>query len=184
MTDRGVAISEWLRIAALSLVVICSGCSDIKGEIDDLPPLPESISNLPIGIIVEPAESIVEPQLEEADIKSLSSTPNPVYRWDHPITINGLDEDVQILEYGVFVWIDGQWYDATEEQHPYPAEEFAEAFQCEDALLITGKSYQSERFSNWRNVPQDEPVIVRWYFIGETEEGRCRGEVTLVDLPI
>ena len=183
MVLRGLMVPAWLRGVALSIVCVCAGCSDIDSEIESLPPLPESISNLPVGIVVEPVKSIAEAQLEVADIKNLSSDPNPVYRWDHPITIKSMGGDVQMIEYGVYVWADSQWYDATEEQQAYPAEELIEFFDCEDALLITGQSYQSDRFSNWSNVPRDKPTFYRWYFIGEIDGKRVRGETTLVDMP-
>lgn len=187
MILRSLVFPTWLGVINLSLVFTCLGCSDINSEIDSeidsLPPLPESISSLPVGINLEPAESIAEAQLEDTDIKSLSSSPSPVYRWDHPITIRAHNGDVQLLEYGIFVWADGQWHDATDEQQPYPAEELVESFDCKDALLITGQSYQSDRFSNWSNVSRDEPTIYRWYFIGEIDGKRVRGETTLVDMP-
>jgi hypothetical protein len=176
-------VPAWLGTAVLSCIYFCVGCSDIRNAIDSLPPLPQSISSLPVGIIVEPEESFAEAQLEDADIKNLSADPYPVYRWDHPITIQAQDGDIQLIEYGVFAWIDNQWYDATEEQKPYPAEELIEFFDCEDALLIAGQSYQSDRFSNWSNVPRDKPKIYRMYFIGEIDGKRVRGETTLVDMP-
>ena len=183
MVLRGLMVPAWLRGVALSIVCVCAGCSDIESEIESLPPLPESISNLPVGIVVEPVKSIAEAQLEVADIKNLSSDPNPVYRWDHPITIKSMGGDVQIVEYGVFTFFDGNWHDATEEQKPYSAKVLSEMFQCEGALLKHNETYQSDRFSNWSNVPRKKRAIIRWYFIGEIDAKRVRGETTLVDMP-
>ena len=94
-----------------------------------------------------------------------------------------MDKDVQIIEYGVFAWYEGEWHDSTDEQKPYTAEDFALAFECDDAMLESGASYRSDRISNWSNVPRDKPVIYRWYFIGESEGERVRGEITSIDMP-
>ncbi len=88
-----------------------------------------------------------------------------------------------MIQYGVFGWHEGQWIDVTDGQKPYEADEFAEVFACEDAILRVGKTYTSELFGNVSNVPREGPVFCRWYFIGESEGRRVRGEVTLIDLP-
>lgn len=170
-------------VTLIYLALTCLGCAGKSKTIEDLPPLPEAISSLPIGIVVEPSRSIAEPQLVEGFVQGLSSSPHPIYRWEHPLTIQSLDQDVQILEYGIFVWGDDQWYDATAELAPYSAEAFAQSFDCQDATLKAGQSYESNLFSNLSNVLRDKPIFYRWYFIGETNKGRCRGEVTLMEQP-
>lgn len=172
-----------VALACLFLIILGVGCSESGEDVDDLPPLPNAISELPIGIVVEPTESIADAVRHNGSVGGLSSIPNPVHRWDHPLKIRALTEDVQILEYGVFFWDGSQWVDGTEEQKPYTAQGFTEVFECRDAVLRAGESYTSDHFSNFSNVSTNDPVYYRWYFIGETKDGRCRGEVTLVDMP-
>ncbi|MEM6259946.1 MAG: hypothetical protein AAGI37_16865 [Planctomycetota bacterium] len=145
--------------------------------------MPQAISSLPVGIVIEPERSVVEPK--HYDGNSLRGlTGSNIHTRNRTLTISALDSDVQVIEYGVFGWCDDRWIDVTDQQKPYPAEGFAEVFECEGAILRVGETYTSERFGNVRNVPQEAPVFYRWYFIGETEGKRVRGEVTLVDLPI
>ena len=169
-------------ILAVIVVLLFLGCGDHGPSIDELPPLPDSISTLPLGIVIQPEQSIADAEkYEGASLRGLTG-PN-IYTWDHTLNIQSRESDVQIIEYGVYGWVDGQWVDVTDEQKPYTAEDFAEVFDCEQAILKAGEIYESDLFGNVSNVLRDEPVFYRWYFIGQTAEGRCRGEVTLMDRP-
>ncbi|MEM9347398.1 MAG: hypothetical protein AAGB26_12350 [Planctomycetota bacterium] len=183
MNYFGIGLSICLRFIALNLLLFFLGCSEASIEVDDLASLPQAISSLPVGIVIEPEQSVVEPkQYDGTSLRGLTG-PN-THTWDRTLTVSALDSDVQVIEYGVFRWYDGQWIDVTDQQKPYFAEEFAEVFDCEDAILRVDKNYTSELFGNISNVPREIPVFYRWYFIGETEGKRVRGEVTLADLPI
>ena len=182
MMLRGVTVARCLRLAVLSILLLSIGCSETDIGIDDLPPLPEEISSLPIGILIEPEQSIVEAQHYDGTYLSGLTGPN-IHTWDRTLTISALDSEVRVIQYGVFGWHEGHWIDVTDEQKPYTAEELAEVLDCEDAILRVGESYISDSFGNVSNVLRDTPVFYRWYFIGEADGNRVRGEVTLMDLP-
>ncbi|MFC4262533.1 YceI family protein [Ferruginibacter yonginensis] len=117
--------------------------------------------------------------------------PNPVsatyedsmYVWKHNITIT-TNEDVQIIEYGSFVYTDSGWYLRVS----LTPKDFETSFNCKNAFLKKGVVYTDN--NDWRRGPQLIAGDAMWYFIGKNSKGALvkgiapiETEATLVTKP-
>lgn len=115
--------------------------------------------------------------------------PNPVrallggrsgrkYTWLHSTTVKALDDDIEITEFGAFVWHDGQWIFSTIYARPFTQEEFAEWYNCPNAIIRKGEVATDP--NNYSGGDVLIPSKSKWYFIGITKSGRrVKGEAVV-----
>lgn len=151
------------------------GCAEGGGPVE-LPPLPDRISSLPLGIRVVPESGPIVHAVYTGE-------PSLEYEWPRTLYVFVEDTPVRIVEFGVFAWIDGEWVAADPEGEPRTGEDFARWMRCDGALLERGQVFRSSLFTTAGNVLPSTSAVQRWYFIGEGEEGYVRGEVTVTNLP-
>lgn len=171
----------FIMLTVLFTILIGSNaCTESNGEtrvteLSETPALPDRISSLPECLTVETDGSPIV-HAEKHNSASFQ------YIWPHKVIVKSSDKEVKIVEYGVFTLIDGEWVDSTEDGKPYDAALFEKWFTCPDAKLESNKQYESDYFDNVGSFLPKENRVMRWYFIGESDEGKCRGEITLMDV--
>ena len=100
-------------------------------------------------------------------------SPNPVYAvfednmyiWKHNTTVQG-NEDLQIIEYGSFVFTDKGWYLRVTMT---PAD-FEENYHCKGGLLKKGVIYTDT--ASWRRGRKLTGGDAMWYYIAKDKNGR------------
>ncbi len=99
--------------------------------------------------------------------------PNPCYAtledsmyiWKHNITIQ-TKEDLQIVEYGSFVYTDKGWY----LRITFSPKDFESAYNCKDGLLKKGVVYTDN--ASWRRDNSLRGGDAMWYFIAKDKNGK------------
>jgi polyisoprenoid-binding protein YceI len=99
--------------------------------------------------------------------------PNPCYAtyedsmyiWKHNITIQA-KEDLQIVDYGSFVYTDKGWYLRVS----MTAADFETSYNCKGGLLKKGITYTDN--ASWRRDNQLRGGDAMWYFIAKDKNGR------------
>lgn len=99
--------------------------------------------------------------------------PNPCYAtfedsmyiWKHNTTIQ-TNEDLQIIEYGSFVYTENGWYLRT----TMSAKEFEQYYNCKDGILKKGVRYTDN--ASWRRSNKMVAGDAMWYFIAKDKNGR------------
>ena len=102
-----------------------------------------------------------------------SHFPNPCYAvledsmyiWKHNISIQA-KEDLQIIEYGSFVYTDKGWYLRVS----MSAKDFEASYHCKGGLLKKGVTYTDD--SSWRRDKKLRGGDAMWYFIAKDKSGR------------
>lgn len=99
--------------------------------------------------------------------------PNPCYAtyedsmyiWKHNTTIQA-KEDLQIVEYGSFVYTDKGWYLRV----TMSAADFEASYNCKGGLLKKGITYTDN--ASWRRDKQLTGGDAMWYYIAKDKNGR------------
>jgi polyisoprenoid-binding protein YceI len=99
--------------------------------------------------------------------------PNPCYAtfedsmyiWKHNTTIQA-KEDLQLVEYGSFVYTDKGWYLRV----TMSAADFEASYNCKGALLKKGVIYTDN--ASWRRDKQLRGGDAMWYYIAKDKNGR------------
>ncbi len=99
--------------------------------------------------------------------------PNPCYAvledsmyiWKHDISIQ-VNEDLQIVEYGSFVYTDEGWY----LRITMNAQDFEASYNCKGGLLKKGIVYTDHE--SWRRDKTLRGGDALWYFIAKDKNGR------------
>jgi polyisoprenoid-binding protein YceI len=88
-----------------------------------------------------------------------------MYIWKHNTTILA-KEDLQIVEYGSFVYTDKGWYLRV----TMTAADFEEHYNCKAGLLKKGITYTDN--ASWRRDKQLRGGDAMWYYIAKDKNGR------------
>lgn len=99
--------------------------------------------------------------------------PNPCYAtfeasmyiWKHNTTI-ATKEDLQIIEYGSFVYTEKGWYLRT----TMTVKDFEQYYNCKDGLLKKGVVYTDNK--SWRRGKTLSGGDAMWYYIAKDKNGR------------
>lgn len=99
--------------------------------------------------------------------------PNPCYAtyedsmyiWKHNTTIQA-KEDLQIVEYGSFIYTDKGWYLRV----TMTASDFEASYNCKGGLLKKGITYTDN--ASWRRDKQLRGGDAMWYYIAKDKNGR------------
>lgn len=102
-----------------------------------------------------------------------SHYPNPCYAtfedsmyiWKHNTTIQA-NEDLQIVEYGSFVYTENGWYLRT----TMTVKEFEQYYNCKDGLLKKGVVYTDN--ASWKRSNKLVAGDAMWYYIAKDKNGR------------
>jgi hypothetical protein len=127
--------------------------------------LPDKLRELPVGIAITHDPNPCYP-VKEGD----------TYYWKHHTSAVSFKGDLTVLECGSFIWYDSTgWHD---NMHYTPAE-VAEKFNCKNAVLKAGKTYQYEK--NWRLGKQAYGGDALWYIIAKDKNGKLYKGYALIE---
>jgi polyisoprenoid-binding protein YceI len=115
---------------------------------------PDKLRYLPIAITAAHYPNPCYANLEEG-----------MYVWKHNTTIVA-SEDLQLVEYGSFVYTEKGWYLRVS----MTPEEFADHYHCKDAQLKRGIVYTDEK--SWRRSDTLIAGDAMWYYIAKDKNGK------------
>lgn len=112
-----------------------------------------------------------------------SHDPNPTtavyedsfYVWKHNTSITSMVGDVQLIEYGSYVWTDNDWY----LRISMTPQEFADTYACPGAKLKAGVTYTDP--ASWRRDKTLTGGDALWYFIVEDAKGKRYKGTALIE---
>jgi len=137
---------------------------------EDLPPELESIPN---GIEVGH-----NPQT----VAAVYSQKDSMYYWVYKTSVKPVKEDIEITQFGSYVWAEDHWVLGTVTGKPFDAKDFADWYQCKNAKMKKGKEYSDE--NNWNSGKLLQGSKSLWYYIGKNKKGELfKGTAIVNSLP-
>jgi polyisoprenoid-binding protein YceI len=116
--------------------------------------LPDKLRELPMAIVAGHFPNPCYAELEEG-----------MYVWKHNTTIMA-NEDLQIVEYGSFVYTEKGWYLRV----TMTPKEFSENYNCPSAILKKGIIYTDCK--SWRRSDSLYAGDAMWYYIAKDKNGK------------
>lgn len=112
-----------------------------------------------------------------------SHFPNPTYAvfedgmyvWKHDTSVKATSEDLQIIEYGSYVYTDEGWYLRVS----YTPEDFEKTYHCKNALLKKGKTYTDP--TSWRRSEKLFGGDAMWFYLAKNKDGKLFKGTALVE---
>jgi hypothetical protein len=136
--------------------------------------LPAKLQYIPNGIEVKHTPDSVYAGRDAKDTNN--------YYWFHRTSVKALSEDLEITEFGTYMWFRNHWIASTVTDKPFSNKDFADWYSCPEGKLIKGKTYEDK--SNWYRSPQLKDIKVLWYYIGKNEKGeKFKGTAVIEYLP-
>mgnify|MGYP000540977754 CR=1 FL=1 len=138
--------------------------------------LPEALSVIPDGIEVHHSEKIVYAEQNFDDPDEAGR-----YIWKYETTVSTSEPDLQIVEFGAYIWSGSKWEFRTVYNRPFNSEEFEMWYDCPDARLQENSEYTDP--SNWSkgDFLNGKESKALWYFIGENSKGeRYKGTCEII----
>jgi len=127
------------------------------------------LESMPMGIAVSHTPNLARYTFNPSNVSGVE--------WQFSTTVSAMAGPVTISEFGYFVERNEQWELNYEDELPlsFSSSDFANEFDCPNALMVPGKSYTNpENRSAIDCVPEQ---LVKWYFIGIDADGkRVKGE--------
>jgi len=123
--------------------------------------LPDKLIDIPTGLEVKHSDTIVYAIINEKDPDKYGK-----YKWHFETTVTAISEDLKIVEFGAYLWLDNEWVLRTIYDRPFNQVEFEKWYSCESALLKKGQSCTDK--NNWSKAHRLEGQKTKalWYFIG------------------
>ncbi len=115
---------------------------------------PEKLRDIPVGITVAHFPNPTYAVLEDS-----------MYIWKHNTSVQA-SEDLQLVEYGSFVYTKKGWYLRV----TMTAEEFATTYNCKNGLLKKGIIYRDNE--SWRREKKLTSGDAMWYYIAKDKFGK------------
>jgi len=144
--------------STITLFIVFLLCANATAQVEyGTPPLdscPEKLANLPRLIEVNHFPKVNDP----IKIKDR-------YYWKHTTSVLSKRSDIQIIEYGAYLYYNDQW----NLRKSYPLKELDKTFGTKKQKLLQGAPYTWE--DNWRIDSQLFGGWALWYFIGRTSDG-------------
>jgi hypothetical protein len=135
----------------------------------------EELDKLPEGIKV-----VHEPKTSLATINTKRNAQDK-YVWWYKTTVSSIDADVTIVQLGSLTRIDGKWLNCpTYTGKPYTGEEFADWYNCPNAVLKKDKSYSDPK--NWSSCTELQEGTIRWYYVGIDAKGKKVKSEAVIEL--
>lgn len=157
-------------LIGIILIIGITSCSDNLEHSNDgiKSNLPPKIDSLTIGLKVIHSPSTVFATINQKDPEKRGQ-----YQLQHSTSVEALKEDLEIVEFGAYVWENNQWVLKTIYDRPFNKEEFIKWYKCEKGILKKGMKYSDN--DNWMaktNSLNREEMKGLWYFIGKNNEGK------------
>lgn len=123
--------------------------------------LPDELANIPDAIEIK--HTPVDPRA----VKPKEDTIN--YYWFYKTTVKASFEDLEITEFGTYLWNGNKWVFGNVTGKPFEPKDFAEWYKCKNWKLKKGKEYSNPNNWNFSPVLQDGKIL--WYYIGRNKKG-------------
>lgn len=112
-----------------------------------------------------------------------SHFPNPTYAtfedgmyvWKHDTSVMATKEDLQIVEFGSYVFTDQGWYLRVTNDAKF----FEKTYNCKDGILKKGKTYTDP--TSWRRSESLYAGDAMWYYIAKNKNGKLFKGTALVE---
>ncbi len=146
--------------------------------------LPNSVNQVPLKIQNNEPNRLLPEKLRGIDYGIQGSHfPNPTYAtfedgmyvWKHDTSVTATTEDLQIVEYGSYVYTDKGWYLRV----TYDVKMFAETYNCKNGMLKKGKTYTDP--SSWRRSEKLVSGDAMWFYIAKNKEGKLYKGTALIE---
>jgi polyisoprenoid-binding protein YceI len=109
--------------------------------------------------------------------------PNPTYAtfedgmyvWKHNTSVRSNSEDLEIVEFGSYIYTDKGWY----LRIIYDKKKFAETYNCKNGILKKGKIYTDP--TSWRKSEKLISGDAMWYYIAQNKTGKLFKGTALIE---
>ena len=148
------------------LFILCSAFSVNSNSLQSEPNrlLPEKLRNIDYGIIGSHYPNPTYASFEDG-----------MYVWKHDTSVKSNAEDLEMVEYGSYVYTDKGWYLRV----TYDKKMFVETYNCKNGILKKGKTYIDP--TSWR---RSEALIsgdAMWFYIAKNKAGKLFKGTALVE---
>ena len=163
-----------MRIGVICLMIFLLGqnlLSAQTGWTDKTRILPDTLRNVPVGITLyhSPNPNYPVPNKTVGD-------GNAKYLWKHSTSVRSEVGDLEVVAAGSFIWYsENGWFTNLQLD---PAE-FAERFECKDALLKAGKTYTYKK--NYRYGYQLYGGDALWFVLAIDRQGKLYKGIGLIE---
>ena len=120
----------------LLLGILISSCTHSKHN------LPKELKDFPVGI-----EVVHTPDKVYATDNTKDPGKRGEFQLQHSTSVKALYEDLEITEFGAYLWNKDHWEMKTIYGRPFNANEFSKWYNCENGLLKKGCTYVDS--DNW-----------------------------------
>ena len=127
---------------------------------------PSEITSLPVGLEVINNPSVVYASLNKKDSLLYK------YKLAFETEVHALDENLEIVNFGGYIWIDGKWVFQTMYGRPFNKEEFIKWYGSNNGEIILDSVYTDRE--NWltkTNVLNGSKIRLLNYFIAKNTKG-------------
>lgn len=165
------------------ILIKCSSDNSHSGNTNDTIPtkenyltenLPDAFNKYPVGIEVQNDPDTIYAELNDRGTKK--------YIWKNTTTIKALNTDLQIIEFGSYNFIDGNWKLGDYTKKPFTTEEFDKWYCRKKNGIITfdycieGKISKGVEYIDPSNFSIRKDTLVSrnglWYYIGIDASGK------------
>lgn len=160
MTNRTITIS-------LICLTVLFSCIERNNE-EVAVQLPEKLEGLDEGLTVLHSTDTVYATLNTKDPEKWGK-----YQLQFSTSVSTEFNDLQVVEFGAYVWKNGHWTMKTIYDRPFNQEEFAKWYNCPNGALKPNVTYTDN--DNWlgkSDYLRGEAFRVLFYFIGKDLAGK------------
>ncbi|MFT5823952.1 MAG: hypothetical protein ACI8ZM_005218 [Crocinitomix sp.] len=128
---------------------------------------PEKIKELPLGM-----EVLHNPEEVYATVNTKDPEKWGAYQLQFTTSVKAISEDLEIIEFGGYIWENEQWEFRSIYDRPFNTEEFNKWYGCENGILKKDKTYSDT--DNWMgktNYLSGREIKSLWYFIAKNDAG-------------
>ncbi|NOS85426.1 MAG: hypothetical protein HOP31_09830 [Ignavibacteria bacterium] len=133
--------------------------------------LPDELINIPDAIEVRHT-----PIMPYA-VKPMDDTAN--YYWFYKTIVKATFEDLEITEFGAYIWNGTKWVFSNVTGKPFEPKDFAEWYTCKNWKMKKGVEYIDP--NNWNYSPILQNGKSLWYYIGRNKKGELFKGTAIVD---
>lgn len=129
---------------------------------------PQELKEMEIGLKVSHSTDTIYATLNTKDPETWGK-----YQLQFTTTVETLNQNLEIVEFGGYLWDGDHWEMRTIYNRPFNKAEFEKWYNCPNGMLEKGESYSDT--DNWMgkmNYLTGEIIIGLWYFIGKNKEGK------------
>ena len=142
-------------------------CSNAQNKVKMPDYWPQKIQELPIGLSIEYSSDTVY---------AINNTKDPeksgAYQLLFSTSVRAIHQNLEIIEFGGFMWHQGKWVFFSIYDRPFNQEEFEKWYSSPTGILKKGIPYTDE--NNWlakTNCLNGQTIRALWYFIAHNKQG-------------